>query len=44
MEREADRVIVLERPRRFMAVGAWYRDFTPTSDAEVVDLLARSRS
>jgi predicted phosphoribosyltransferase len=44
MEREADRVIVLERPRRFMAVGAWYRDFSPTSDAEVVDLLRRSRN
>jgi putative phosphoribosyl transferase len=44
MEREADRVVVLERPRRFMAVGAWYRDFSPTSDAEVVDLLHRSRN
>jgi putative phosphoribosyl transferase len=44
MEREADRVVVLERPRRFMAVGAWYRDFSPTSDAEVVDLLRRSRN
>jgi putative phosphoribosyl transferase len=44
MEREADRVIVLEQPRRFMAVGAWYRDFSPTSDAEVVDLLSRSRN
>jgi putative phosphoribosyl transferase len=43
MEKEADRVIVLERPRRFMAVGAWYRDFSPTSDAEVIDLLRRSR-
>jgi predicted phosphoribosyltransferase len=44
MEREADRVIVLERPRRFMAVGAWYRDFSPTSDSEVVGLLRRSRN
>jgi putative phosphoribosyl transferase len=44
MEREADRVVVLERPRRFMAVGAWYRDFSPTSDAEVVDLLHQSRN
>jgi predicted phosphoribosyltransferase len=44
MENEADLVIVLERPRRFMAVGAWYRDFSPTSDAEVVELLGRSRN
>lgn len=44
IEGEADRVIVLEQPRRFMAVGAWYRDFSPTSDTEVVDLLAKSRS
>jgi predicted phosphoribosyltransferase len=44
MEKEADRVIVLERPRRFMAVGAWYRDFSPTSDSEVVGLLRRSRN
>jgi putative phosphoribosyl transferase len=43
MERHADRVIVLEQPRRFMAVGAWYRDFSPTADDEVVDLLAQSR-
>jgi predicted phosphoribosyltransferase len=43
MEREADRVIVLEHPRRFMAVGAWYRDFRPTPDSEVISLLAQSR-
>ena len=39
----ADRVVVLEQPRRFLAVGAWYDDFTQTSDAEVRDLLGRSR-
>lgn len=44
MERVADRVIVIEHPRRFMAVGAWYRDFSPTPDAEVIDLLRRSRN
>ena len=44
MERVADRVIVVEHPRRFMAVGAWYRDFTPTPDADVVELLRRSRN
>lgn len=39
----ADRVVVLESPRFFGAVGAWYRDFTPTSDDEVRDLLSRAR-
>ncbi|HEX2404163.1 MAG TPA: phosphoribosyltransferase family protein, partial [Acidimicrobiia bacterium] len=44
MENVADRVIVVEHPRRFMAVGAWYRDFSPTPDADVVELLRRSRN
>jgi putative phosphoribosyl transferase len=39
----ADRVEVLEQPRTFGAVGAWYRDFGQTQDAEVRDLLASSR-
>jgi predicted phosphoribosyltransferase len=26
-----------------MAVGAWYDDFSPTTDSDVVDLLQRSR-
>jgi len=39
----ADRVIVLHTPRRFMAVGAWYADFSQTSDREVRSLLERSR-
>ncbi len=43
IEKQADRVIVLEQPRRFMAVGAWYRDFSPTTDSEVLDLLRQSR-
>lgn len=43
MEALADRVIVLETPRRFGAVGAWFRDFSQTSDEEVKDLLQRSR-
>jgi putative phosphoribosyl transferase len=43
MTKTADRLIVLEQPRRFMAVGAWYDDFSPTTDADVVDLLQRSR-
>lgn len=43
MSARADRVIVLDQPRRFMAVGAWYDDFSPTSDGEVAELLQRSR-
>jgi len=39
----ADQVVVLHRPQSFMAVGAWYRDFSQTSNDEVRDLLRRSR-
>lgn len=43
MESLADRVVTLQTPRRFGAVGAWYRDFSQTSDQEVRSLLSRSR-
>jgi predicted phosphoribosyltransferase len=39
---EADEVICLRSPEPFVAVGLWYRDFTPTSDDEVRTLLARN--
>ena len=39
---EADEVICLRSPDPFVAVGLWYRDFTPTSDHEVRTLLARN--
>jgi putative phosphoribosyl transferase len=39
--RQADDVVCLATPDRFFGVGAWYRDFTQTTDEEVVDLLAR---
>jgi len=35
----ADRVICLSTPDRMYAVGAWYEDFTQTTDAEVRALL-----
>ena len=38
---QADDVVCVAMPDRFFGVGAWYRDFTQTSDEEVVDLLAR---
>jgi putative phosphoribosyl transferase len=40
LAREADDVVSLETPEPFFAIGGWYADFSPTSDAEVVDLLA----
>lgn len=39
----ADRVVCLFRPESFVAVGSWYRDFTQTDDAEVVQLLQLAR-
>lgn len=41
---EADEVICLRSPDPFVAVGLWYRDFTPTSDNEVRALLARNQT
>jgi putative phosphoribosyl transferase len=38
----ADTFICIETPFDFMAVGAYYHDFTQVSDEEVVDLLERS--
>jgi putative phosphoribosyl transferase len=35
----ADRVVCLESPEPFYAIGQWYQDFAQTSDAEVVRLL-----
>ena len=39
----ADAVLCLLQPPGFQAVGAYYRDFGQTSDAEVVALLADAR-
>ncbi len=35
-------MVCLETPEPFYAVGEWYLDFSPTSDAEVVALLQRA--
>jgi putative phosphoribosyl transferase len=40
---EADEVVCLATPEPFFAVGIWYRDFTQTSDEEVIRLLAQER-
>lgn len=40
--RQADDVVCVATPDRFFGVGAWYHDFTQTTDEEVVELLRRS--
>jgi predicted phosphoribosyltransferase len=42
MRHIADDVVCVVAPAQFMAVGAWYQDFSETSDDEVRGLLARS--
>ncbi|TXK35267.1 phosphoribosyltransferase [Nonomuraea sp. C10] len=39
---DADEVICLETPADLFAIGFWYRDFTQTTDDEVIELLGRS--
>ncbi len=40
---DCDEIICLATPEPFGAVGAFYRDFRQTDDAEVIDLLDRAR-
>lgn len=42
LRREVDEVICVKTPDPFVAVGAWYEDFSQESDAEVCDLLAEA--
>jgi len=44
MRGDADEVICLEMPGRFLAIGEWYDDFAQTSDEEVVALLRAARA
>jgi len=47
LDERADEMICLTTPDRMYAVGAWYEDFTQTTDAEVRELLdaaARERT
>lgn len=39
----ADAVVCVEAPQQFSAVGQWYEDFSQTTDAEVVALLAAAQ-
>jgi putative phosphoribosyl transferase len=40
LSEKADEVVIALLPEDFYAVGQWYADFTPTTDAEVTQLLA----
>ena len=42
LKTHVDEVVCAAMPEPFYAVGLWYEDFSPTSDAEVRDLLARA--
>jgi putative phosphoribosyl transferase len=39
---DADEVVCVDSPEHLWAVGQWYRDFTQTTDDEVIDLLHRA--
>lgn len=41
LSREVDRVVCLESPAEFYAVGQFYREFPQTTDDEVISLLRR---
>jgi putative phosphoribosyl transferase len=43
LAREFDEVVCVEMPKRLVAVGEWYHDFSPTPEEEVVRLLAVPR-
>jgi predicted phosphoribosyltransferase/dienelactone hydrolase len=44
LAREADEVVALAEPEPFLAVGAFYEDFTQTTDDEVAGLLAAAEA
>ncbi len=44
LEQDADEVVAVLQPPHLGGVGAWYADFTQTSDDEVVTLLAAARA
>jgi putative phosphoribosyl transferase len=43
LQDECDDIVTVARPENFFAVGEWYEDFSPTSDAEVVQLLRNAQ-
>jgi putative phosphoribosyl transferase len=43
LQDECDDIFSVASPESFYAVGEWYDDFSPTSDAEVVELLRNAQ-
>jgi putative phosphoribosyl transferase len=39
----AEDVVCVQSPAHFFAVGYWYHDFSPTTDQEILDVLAKRR-
>ncbi|MEU8192813.1 phosphoribosyltransferase family protein [Microbispora amethystogenes] len=39
---DADEIVCLDTPDHFYAIGAWYEDFTQTSDEDVMECLHRT--
>jgi len=44
LQDECDDLFSVASPESFSAVGEWYDDFSPTSDAEVVELLRNAQA
>jgi len=42
MKASVDEVVALQTPEDLLAIGFWYRDFSPTADEQVTTLLTRS--
>lgn len=43
LRKDVDQLVCLDVPPEFRAVGTWYDDFRPTTDDEVMELLAAAR-
>ncbi len=43
LEQRVDRLVCLETPALFETIGKWYRDFTRTSDEEVLDCMNKAK-
>ena len=41
LKNEVDEIVCATTPEPFYAVGQWYKEFSPTSDEEVCELLSR---
>jgi putative phosphoribosyl transferase len=43
LEKQADRVVCLFTPEYFQAIGQFYKDFSQTTDEEVIQLLKQNK-